>query len=294
MRTWMAAAGVAMGMVLGCVGPNGINANGNGGNGQGGAGTNTIGTDSGLPCAIADVLSAQCVSCHGSPPTGNAPMPLLSHADLTAQKNGKSYAQLSLERMQDTAAPMPPGGGATAADIQAFQDWINAGTPMGDCGGVDAGPPDPAFQGDPTCDGTVANHISEQAADGLPDSQLAAMNPGEACLACHKGEPPFNVAGTVFSTGKVLDLCLPPPTIDITQAKVVITDKNGVDHSLYVNKVGNFHSADFPAIAMPYTARVEYMGKTRAMSASQTDGDCNKCHTATGTQGAPGRIALPQ
>lgn len=303
MRTWMLAVGVATGLIFGCAGPNGVNSTGGGANGQGGngsgAGTSTgtgtgIGTDSGLPCDVADFLSAHCTSCHSNPPTTGVPMPLTSYAELTANKPGTttSYAQLSLERIQ--AKTMPPGSTLTASDYAAFESWVNGGLAMGTCGEVDAGTPDPTFEGDPTCTGTVADHISSQAADGLPDSAKSRMNPGEACLACHQGEPPFNVAGTVFATGKVLDRCLPPTDVDLTQAKVIVTDKNGVDHTLSVNSVGNFHSPDFPAIAMPYTAKVTYMGKERVMGASQTNGDCNECHAETPTNGAPGRIALPQ
>lgn len=309
MRTWMAAAGVLVGTVIGCVGPNGINASGGGGSGQGGngtgtatgTGTGTISGDSGLPCEIADVLSARCISCHNSPPSGGAPMSLLSYADLTTQKNGKSYAQLSVERMQDNT--MPPGGGATAADIQAFQNWIGAGTPMGACGDVDAGPPDTTFT-DPaagTCDSTTGN-VSQPTC-----SESKTMNPGMPCIACHsnpsdfsppcaswsEGGPHFSVAGTVFARGHVPDGCKTDPSkVALNQAKVIITDANGVEHTLPVNSVGNFYFQY--SIPKPYQARVAYMGKTRAMSAAQTDGDCNGCHTAQGTNDAPGRIALPQ
>lgn len=294
MRAWMVAVGTALGAVIGCVGPTSIN-----NNGSGGSGASTIGGDSGLPCAIASVLSERCVSCHGSTPSTGVPMSLMSYADLTASSKSdptKTNAQLSLERM--VAKTMPPGGGATAADIEAFQAWVDAGTPMGTCGGPDAGPPDPTFQGDPTCTGTIADHITEDAAENLGDFALARMNPGEACVTCHQGDPNFKFAGTVFATGKVKDRCLPPAGIDWTKVRVVITDKNGTDHQLSVNAVGNFHSPENASYATPYTARVEYdvdgVTKVRAMGAAQTSGDCNKCHAETPTDGAPGRIALPQ
>jgi mono/diheme cytochrome c family protein len=44
---------------------------------------------------------------------------------------------------------------------------------------------------------------------------------------------------------------------------------------------------------MPFTAKVTYKGRERAMAAVQTSGDCSSCHTQTGTNGAPGRITLP-
>lgn len=294
-RIWISGA-VVVAAMLGCTAPAGINANGNGGDGQGGSGagattntgTTTIGNDSGLPCDVAMVVSSLCTSCHSNPPTPGTPMSLLSYADLTAQKNGKTYAQLSVERMASTSAPMPPGGGATASDIAVLQAWIDAGLPMGACGEVDAGPPDPTFQGDPTCEsGTYFQ-------PGLDVEQWGdLMYPGQACIKCHASDegPIFRIAGTVFDAGKVLDDCLPPPAVNLALAKVVITDKNGVEHQLNVNKNGNFTSKQvFP---FPYKAKVTYMGKERVMSAEQTNGDCNICHTEAGDQNAPGRIALP-
>jgi hypothetical protein len=35
------------------------------------------------------------------------------------------------------------------------------------------------------------------------------------------------------------------------------------------------------------------MGRERIMSAGQTNGDCNSCHTQNGAMSAPGRIMLP-
>jgi mono/diheme cytochrome c family protein len=54
---------------------------------------------------------------------------------------------------------------------------------------------------------------------------------------------------------------------------------------------GNFY-LEAP-IATPYRARVLYNGNARAMATPQTNGDCNSCHGATGSMGAPGRIVLP-
>lgn len=299
-RIFMSVA-IGVAAALGCTAPMGIDVNGHGGGAQGGngtttttgtttnTGTTTIGGDSGLPCDVAMVLSALCTSCHSNPPTPGTPMPLLSYADLTAQKNGVSYAQLSVNRMSSTSAPMPPGGGATAADIAVLQAWIDQGLPMGACGEVDAGPPDPTFLGDPTCES--GNYFVPP-----PDIEDAKemMYPGQACIQCHTKEgegPKFKIAGTVFAMGKVLDDCLPPPAVNMTQAKVVITDANGAEHTLSVNKNGNF-ATKLP-VAFPYKAKVVYNGKERLMSAAQTNGDCNVCHTEAGMQMAPGRIALP-
>ena len=59
-----------------------------------------------------------------------------------------------------------------------------------------------------------------------------------------------------------------------------------------VNDWGNFH-IDNGSLALPYTARVIYQGRTREMTTPQTHGDCNACHTQSGVGAAPGRILLP-
>lgn len=298
MKRILMSVSVALAAVLGCTGPMGINATGSGGtagnggsgNSGTGAGTTTISGDSGLPCDVAMMLSSQCTSCHGNPPTSNAPMPLLSYADLTKQKNGKTYAQLSLERMKSATAPMPPGG-ASAADIVVMQGWIDAGLPQGMCGEVDAGPPDPTFQGDPTC---PSGQYFQPPAD-IEDAK-DMMYPGQACIKCHTQDegPKFKVAGTVFNTGKVLDDCLPPASVNIAQAKVHVTDYAGTEHIMSVNANGNFHSPESANWPAPYKSiKVVYMNKERAMAAEAPHGDCNVCHTEAGAQNAPGRVALP-
>jgi hypothetical protein len=72
---------------------------------------------------------------------------------------------------------------------------------------------------------------------------------------------------------------------------VVITDKNSHTLTLSVGSTGNFYSAQ--SIAFPFTAKVLYQGGQRAMATPQNTGDCNTCHTNQGSNGAPGRIALP-
>lgn len=118
-------------------------------------------------------------------------------------------------------------------------------------------------------------------------SQL--MHPGGACITCHKTDrraPTLTIAGTVFPSGHEPDDCN-----GAAGAKVVITDANGKVTTLTTNTAGNFYAT--AAIAMPFTAKVTFNGKERAMVASQTDGNCNSCHTQNGANNAPGRITLP-
>ena len=118
------------------------------------------------------------------------------------------------------------------------------------------------------------------------------MAPGEACISCHsRGEGPrLSIAGTEYPTAHEPDDCnggngvSGPPTI-------VITDANGNSINLLPNAAGNFYTRS--SIALPYRAKITAGGNERAMSAAQTSGDCNSCHTESGANGAPGRIMAP-
>ncbi|HVP59282.1 MAG TPA: hypothetical protein VMT11_01860 [Myxococcaceae bacterium] len=270
---------------------------------SGGVGNLTVGADGGstgdggvvpgdLPCDVATLLSTHCTSCHGSPPSGNAPMALDSHAALTAISTsfpGQTYAQRSLIRMQDSASPMPPGAGVSvpSTDIATFASWVDAGTPTGSC--APAG--DPVFSAPPQCS---SNKVWTQGTNGS-----SQMQPGVACIACHvtSGDAPnFAIAGTVYPTGHEPNQC---DGSAATGATVTVKDKNGTSRSFTVNSAGNFYggaSGGWPVF--PITATVSFNGKTRSMATAVPSGDCNGCHTQNGTAvggiaAPPGRIALP-
>jgi hypothetical protein len=117
------------------------------------------------------------------------------------------------------------------------------------------------------------------------------MDPGKACIACHNsGEGPrFTLAGTVYPTGHEPDLCYGADGAN--GAMVVATGADGKVVTVLPNATGNFTYAG--ALALPYRAKVVFMGRERVMAAAQTSGDCNACHTQTGAMNAPGRILLP-
>jgi len=142
--------------------------------------------------------------------------------------------------------------------------------------------------------------------DGVPDAQpictsastwtkgdhgSSSMNPGRACLACHAtmNGPPLTFAGTIYPTAHEPDLCNGADGSD--GARVVLTGADGNTLTLTPGAAGNFDSATI--LMMPFSAKVTYQGRTRAMTATQTSGDCNGCHTQSGANGAPGRIVLP-
>jgi hypothetical protein len=126
----------------------------------------------------------------------------------------------------------------------------------------------------------------------------ADMQPGAACASCHvlfgqASGHTFDVAGTVYLTAHEPDGC---NGVNVSGAVVIITDATNTDTSLPVNSAGNFYHDDllgFAAFKTPLKARVQYNGNTRVMLTPLTTGDCNSCHTETGTQSAPGRIMLP-
>jgi len=249
----------------------------------------------GLPCDVQALLSSRCVSCHGVIPSQGAPMSLVTYADLLAPARSNpamTVSELAVLRMQSASAQMPPAPAvhASAAEVAVLQNWNAAGNPRGGCGAPDGGSDggsviDP-FSVPPVC----TSHSTWTGGDqGSP-----SMNPGLACISCHAttgGEgPSFTVAGTLFPTGHEPNLCN-GVNGGVTGARIVIIGANGQTTTLTPNAVGNFSYTG--AIALPFQAKVTYQGRERVMTAAQTVGDCNSCHTQSGANGAPGRIVLP-
>jgi hypothetical protein len=113
-----------------------------------------------------------------------------------------------------------------------------------------------------------------------------AMRPGNDCTGCHS----FTIAGTVYPT------LHEPNNCDGTAAngiKVVVTGADGKVTTLTPDGTsGNFYSST--AIKTPFSAKVtNSAGGSRAMTAMQTKGNCNSCHSQAGANGAPGRITTP-
>jgi len=110
-------------------------------------------------------------------------------------------------------------------------------------------------------------------------------------MTCHKTtRPNFTLSGTVYPTIREKNDCNGTAAGGI---KVVITGADGKVTTLTPSSTsGSFNSTT--AIKMPYTATVtNSAGASRAMTASQTVGNCNGCHTQDGANGAPGRIMAP-
>ncbi|HEU4536001.1 MAG TPA: c-type cytochrome [Polyangiaceae bacterium] len=296
-------AWVSDGMPAGaCGGPGG--AGGSAGSAGGAGGAPPVG-EGGLPCDVQSFLTAQCTSCHSNPPTGGAPMPLTSLGALLATNgSGVRFAERALARLQN--GTMPPGGGLSAAQFQAFADWVDGGTPEGTCEPADDPFDDPprcsSGQSVPFCaDDVIASGLlgdDEDDDDDDDDCAGPTMNPGMACGSgnCHGsgGEGPrLRFGGTVYRTGHEPDRCVGGPAAGTAQ--VVVTGANGVTVTRPVNAAGNFLLLQSQAsgLTFPIRAEVHYDGRVRKMATPQMSGDCNSCHTQGGKNGAPGRIVLP-
>lgn len=237
-----------------------------------------------LPCEIAALLTESCITCHGVPPVAGVPMSLASHADLVAPSKSdpsKTAAEVSLARMLNAEDPMPPSGQLPPDRIAAFQAWVAAGTPGGECGSSgDGGLTMPLV-----C--TSDQHWNQ----GNDGSQL--MHPGMPCIGCHqtlgKGPESLLIAGTVFPTVREPNDCA-----GFQGAEVVVQDAAGRTLTLSTNTAGNFlYEDDAEKLSFPIRASVRFQGKERGMKDPVQSGDCNSCHTQDGANGAPGRIYVP-
>lgn len=293
--------GATGGTASGSGGSGGTSTASGGSSAAGGATTDISGT--GPFCDLQVLLRNKCWACHSSPPAlRSVPMALVSYGDLMAPAPSdpqKSAIEMSMERMQDTAAPMPPAPAApaTADDLAVVQAWMDAGMPQtcdsgaagasgagGDGGVVVTNPYDTPVTCTSNTNWTGGNRESPN------------MHPGGECISCHSsGEGPrFALAGTVYPSAHEPDDCNglngPPDG-----AQVIVTDANGMEFTMNVNSVGNFsyEPSRGATVALPYRAKVVRNGLERVMSATQTSGDCNSCHTESGSNDAPGRIMAP-
>ncbi len=238
----------------------------------------------GMPCDVTTALASCAGTCHANPPSGGAPMPLVTYADLTAQSAqypGQTYAERCVARMQ--AGTMPPGGGASSTDITALQNWIAAGYPQGTCGADSGGP------------------ITLVCTSGKTTSggEGPTMDPGRACIACHGSTSRTGTfAGTIYPSLHEKDDCVGD---SLSTIRIAVQDNAGHNVVMAPNSSGNFCSNAYRCtvisssgtVTMPYTVTVTNGSSSVSMTTPQTSGDCNSCHTALGTNGAPGRIVAP-
>lgn len=246
----------------------------------------------GIPCDVAQILAEDCASCHAATPSGGAPNAMMTYDDLQATSQNDpsmSIAAMSVQRMTDTASPMPPDG-ANAADLAVLQSWIAAGMPQSS-EACDATPTASIYDTPSVCSSKTTWTNATRASNKL-------MLPGEPCNKCHDSTrgPKLFAAGTVYATAHEPDDCYGVAS----GVKIVITGADNKSFTTTVNGSGNFY---FPtSVKTPYKAKVVSADgtKTRSMSGAQMNGDCNLCHTEKGAhltgdkqKTAPGRIMAP-
>jgi len=122
-----------------------------------------------------------------------------------------------------------------------------------------------------------------------PRTRLHSCHEDSNIASGEQDAPLFAFAGTVYPTAHEPTDCVGSAS---EGAEVELTDANGNVLRELVNAVGNF-SDQPPGSAYPYTAKVRFQGRERAMLEAQPIGDCNSCHTENGDVGAPARILLP-
>lgn len=284
----IAAAGLA-----GCYTGGSVSTRESGG-GAGATSTTTDGTEpaagaiTGLPCAVAKILATSCAACHGSKPTGGARNRMMTHDDLMAisATDGRTrVAEMALVRVktQSTTLMMPPGDALSASDVRTLEAWVKAGSPAGECADITA---DSIYDTPTVCSSgerwTKNDHGS------------LFMRPGHACISCHDRDdgPSYSAAGTVYATAHEPNDCSGHASSSPMQ--VVITDAKGKTYSATVNAAGNFYfDQRTNPMEIPLRAKVVANGKTREMKEPVMHGDCNKCHTETGLEKAPGRVMAP-
>ncbi len=129
----------------------------------------------------------------------------------------------------------------------------------------------------------------------------ALMNPGQACVSCHvrMREGPQLVGGTAYGDDGQEDNCY-GFSGTAAMAYVEATDAAGVTIRMTVNQAGNFYYNGRAALRFPLRgiAVVGPTGRRNEMDDDAPNGDCNGCHTPTGTSTvdgldpAPGRILV--
>jgi mono/diheme cytochrome c family protein len=145
-----------------------------------------------LPCDVAQVLAANCQTCHGEEPSFGAPMALVSAGDLHAPAHSdpsRQVFELISGRVHAEHQPMPPPPNARLGDAQTatLDAWLEQGAPAGT---------------DEACPGVVPG-VAQTGATCTPDTSIAptsawTMPAGPDIYACYRFTPPPGRSVTAF------------------------------------------------------------------------------------------------
>lgn len=181
----------------------------------------------------------------------------------------------------------PDAGTDTGTTDTGTTDTGTTDTGVTDTGTTDTGTPDTGTPDtgvpEPTCGPEGVRYASDRWEED--------MYPGGMCIDCHTNErrerpPIYTFAGTVFPYYGYREGCGGTPN-----ATIEITGADGATLTLRTGATGNFFTQR--SVALPYTAKVILGGAEIPMLTPQTDGDCNSCHSETGSNDALGRIIAP-
>ena len=145
---------------------------------------------------------------------------------------------------------------------------------------------------------TEADVIVEDSEDStVSSSRVRLHNQGKACASCHaqgsSNEETFDSGATIFTEINAVN----GDASKIAQnysLRLVLQNSIGTENYRSGRGTGNFYT-NFNAGITNYTVEV-VNAKGVVVNSSAMDShnssrfDCNSCHTATGTNGAPGRI----
>jgi hypothetical protein len=198
----------------------------------------------------------------------------------------KNEAELSLARMKNAASPMPPGAPPPASDVAILENWINAGYPMGACGGSASGdggsssPPPPPPPPPPSS-------VFKDAPAFVSHTGPRTHNAGKDCMSCHMtggGEAPrFSFGGTLYDAS----------SNPVAGAEVRLVDTNGKATSVYTSTSGTFYSQGTGFAAPAHVGVRDAMHESDMLTALQaSNGGCSSCH-CTGSGCAVTPIHLP-
>jgi hypothetical protein len=303
------------------------------------AGTGGTGTGTGTACPVAAVpadvqavLAVRCQLCHGNPPVAGVPGTLLGVSDFMRPAKSdpsKTTAEVAAARIVATGTtrmPPVPLEALSATESATLSKWFQSAMTVSAAtctpGGSPPAPVTPPPGTTPTPiipplapDPFAAPAKCTSGRTGTTDGS-DLMNPGQACVSCHatpsgeageddededEGGPLLAFAGTVYPSAHEPNNCMGVAgTSSALGARVVVVDANGRSFTANVNAAGNyFMLASAAAPVPPLRAKVVFMGRERAMIGAVPHGDCNRCHTQTGTTtvagsiNAPGRILIP-
>lgn len=75
---------------------------------------------------IKEIVDSSCISCHSDPPRNGAPFALVNFSQVKARAG---LILNAISRQSGTAGAMPPAGRLPQSTIDAFDEWIENGTP---------------------------------------------------------------------------------------------------------------------------------------------------------------------